>query len=127
PIQLQRGAQLRGRPPHPFRDRPHLAVGLGQKGEDPVRLAVVELAQHDRAVTIGGQFLPPPCGGSNLPAPSTRAATALRRSGARSRCAGPSPSPPPTSRAPTETNRPPRRSCPASRARSRRRSRSRPT
>src|ERR1700693_5855719 len=58
-IQLERWAQLRFRTPHPFCDRTDLAVRAGQKREDPVGLSVVELAQHDRPVTIGGQSLSP--------------------------------------------------------------------
>src|SRR5712692_9537264 len=58
-VQLERWAQLALRATNTFRDRPHLAMRARQQREDAVRLAVVELAEHDRMVTICGQSVPP--------------------------------------------------------------------
>src|SRR5205085_11421239 len=58
PVQLERRTELALRTAHAFGDRTDLAVGPGQEGEDPVGLAVIELAQHDRVVAIGGQGVP---------------------------------------------------------------------
>src|SRR2546430_3116239 len=126
-VQLQRRAQLRLRAPYALGDRADLAVIAGQEGEDAVGLAVVELAQDDGAVTVGGQSAPPP--GSRPPRRdrALRSATGPGRQGGWSRSASLSPSRRSSARDPTGRNRLPRRSCRASNARSRRPSRSRLT